>query len=44
MAKESKSIDELYDVMEMINYEMSVRNNDKIVILDAICTQNCDLY
>jgi len=28
MTKESKSIEELYEIMEMINYEMSVRNSE----------------
>lgn len=36
MAKESTTIDELYDVMEMINYEMGVRSSDKLAILDEM--------
>lgn len=36
MAKDCISIQELYDVMEMINYEMCVRNNDKIIIFNEI--------
>lgn len=36
MTKESKSIEELYEIMEMINYEMSVRNSDKLMIMEEI--------
>ncbi len=36
MTKDARTIEELYDIMEMINYEMSVRNNDKLLIMDEI--------
>ncbi|CAD8170560.1 unnamed protein product [Paramecium pentaurelia] len=39
MTKEAKSIEELYEIMEMINYEMSVRNSDKLIIMDEINQQ-----
>ncbi|CAD8098459.1 unnamed protein product [Paramecium sonneborni] len=39
MTKDARTIDDLYEIMEMINYEMSVRNDDKIMILDEIAHQ-----
>ncbi|CAD8070763.1 unnamed protein product [Paramecium primaurelia] len=39
MTKEARSIEELYEIMEMINYEMSVRNSDKLIIMDEINQQ-----
>ena len=39
MTKDARTINELYEIMEMINYEMSVRNGDKMMILDEIAHQ-----
>ena len=39
MTKDARSIEELYEIMEMINYEMSVRNSDKLEIMDEINRQ-----
>lgn len=39
MTKDARTIDDLFEIMEMINYEMSVRNDDKIMILDEIAHQ-----
>lgn len=39
MTKDARSIEELYEIMEMINYEMNVRNSDKLVIMDEINNQ-----
>lgn len=43
MAKEATTIEALYDVMEMINYELSVRNSDKLLILEAITNTEHDM-
>ncbi|CAD8130582.1 unnamed protein product [Paramecium sonneborni] len=39
MTKDARTINELYEITEMINYEMSVRNDDKMMILDEIVHQ-----
>jgi uncharacterized protein (DUF2225 family) len=36
LAKESKSLNQVYDVMEALNYELSVRNYDKLATLNQI--------
>ncbi|CAD8086757.1 unnamed protein product [Paramecium sonneborni] len=39
MIKDARSIEGLYEIMEMINYETGVRNNDKIEIMNEINRQ-----
>lgn len=39
MTKDAQSINDLYEIMEMINYELSVRNDDKMMILEEITYQ-----